>query len=383
MRKIKISKEIIKKIEEENEKCIGCKLCMKNCPMLDEFCNTPKELLERIKNNKEIDEVIPYSCALCNYCTQVCSQDVNLKDIFYNLRTHIVDTNQIPPKELGYSAVKFHQKNSFSKMFSTGIKGLESKEKRTVFFPGCSLSSYSPDVVMKTYQYLKEKLPGIGIILKCCGNPTHTMGEKEKFNDFYNTVQTEFKNNKIKEVIVACQNCYKTIEKNSPNIVITSLWEVISQYGVPEDKKDYYKCTDKTFSIHDPCPTRNESKIHDAIRNITLQLGLKINEMEFIREKTLCCGSGAMIGVTNKDLSLKQRQKRANQSKSNYIISYCEECVESMKKGGKKSIHILDLLFNDDIDKTFNQEDIGTIKKWSNRYKVKRRIASNVRDKEK
>ena len=88
-----------------------------------------------------------------------------------------------------------------------------------------------------------------------------------------------------------------------------------------------------------------------------------------------------MLGVTNKKLSSQQREKRANQSDSDYIITYCEECVESMKKGGRKSIHILDLLFDDSIDKTFNQKDINVTNKWVNRYKIKRRILKYAKDK--
>lgn len=375
MKKIKISKKLIEKISEESDKCIGCNLCKKNCPMLDEFCDTPKNLLQDMKENKQVDITVPYSCAHCNYCTEVCQKDVDLKEVFYNLKTHIVDTEGTPPKELGYNIVKSHQNNSFSKIFSTDIKGLKIDKKKRVFFPGCSLSSYSPDIIKETYKYLKEKLIGIGITLKCCGNPTYSIGQRDKFNHLYENLQSEFENLHVEEIIVACQNCYRIIKENSPNIKVTSLWEVISEHGVPEAKKDYYKSIDKIFSIHDPCPTRNEGKIHDSIRDIADQLGINIIEMKFTREKTLCCGSGAMIGVTNKKLASKQRNKRANQSESDYIITYCEECVESMKKGGKKSIHILDLLFNNKIEKTFNQRDINVANKWINRYRVKRRIA--------
>ena len=381
MKTIKIRDDLALKIEKEADKCIGCNLCMKNCPMAEKVLETPKELLEDIKGKKQVAIDIPYSCALCNYCTAVCPKDVKLRDVFFDLRTNIVDVLKTPPKELGYNSVKFHQNNSFSKVFSTDIKTLDEKGKGIVFFPGCSLSSYSPDIVMDTYEYLKEKLPEVAIALKCCGNPTYSMGESEKFSKLYNDLDREFKNNNVKEVIVACENCYKTIKNNSPDIKVSSLWEVISKHGVPDRKKSYYESLDKAFSIHDPCPTRNESKMHDAVRSILSELGIKVKEMEFTREKTLCCGSGAMIGVTSKELAMKQGEKRANQSTETCIISYCEECVESIRKGGKESIHILDLLFNKDIEETFDQEDINFINKWFNRYKSKRRISTYVKEK--
>ena len=381
MRKVHISESLIQKISKESDKCIGCNLCKKNCPMLDEFCDTPKEMLKDMRDEREVDIIVPYSCARCNYCNQVCPKDVDLKSIFYNLKTHIVETEGTPPKELGYNTVKSHQNNSFSNIFSTDIVGLNSEQKNVIFFPGCSLSSYSPEIVEKTYEYLKEKSPRIGIALKCCGNPTYSMGEFDKFSVLYKSLQDDFEESGVEEVIVACQNCYKVIKENSPNIKVTSLWDFLSKHGVPKSKKNYYRSIDKVFSIHDPCPTRSESHIHDSIRDIVDQLGINVVEMKFIREKTLCCGSGAMLGVTNKKLSSQQREKRANQSDSDYIITYCEECVESMKKGGRKSIHILDLLFDDSIDKTFNQKDINVTNKWVNRYKIKRRILKYAKDK--
>lgn len=376
MKKSILSDKILEKLKKEEDKCIGCKVCMENCPMLSNFCDTPKSLLKSIVDDREIDSIIPYSCALCGYCTQVCPKSVDLKEVFYTLRKHIVDGNKGVPKCISSKAVKVHQKNSFSKLFTAKYKSKDIDKKNIVFFPGCSLMAYSPEIVMSIYKYLKEKLPKIGILLKCCGNPTYSMGEEKQFKKNYLNLCDDFNEMNVDEVIVACQNCYKTIEKNSEDILVTSLWEVIGNMGVPENVRNIGENINTTFAIHDPCPTRDKAKIHEGIRKITTQLGLKIEEFQFNKDKTLCCGSGAMLGVTNKTLAVNQMKKRANQAKSEYILTYCEECVSSMKRGGKKSIHILDLLFNEDVYEkfNFNQKDISTLKKWLNRYMGKRMI---------
>ncbi len=373
---IRFDNEINLLLRKEKEKCIGCKLCMNNCPMLDQYCNSPEELLTQIVVNQQVDAIIPFSCALCGYCTQVCPKQVDLNKVFLELRMDIVKKNKGVPKTIPNRVIKFHQKNSFSKLFTTGAKGLDENKIKRVFFPGCALTAYSPELVMKTYDYLRDKLPGTGIMLNCCGKPTYSMGDMDNFNKYYATVQNTFDTNEVEEIIVACQNCYKTIEKNSPRQKITSLWDIISEVGIPDDKVNKGREIQTIFAIHDPCPTRENSHIHDSIRNITQKLGLKIKEMEFSRERTLCCGSGGMLGVTNSSLALKQMNRRTNQTKERYIISYCQECVESMRRGGKKSIHILDFLFCDEmyLMKDFDQEDISTLKKWSNRYIAKVKV---------
>lgn len=370
MKELKLSNEIKEKIKIEESKCTGCKLCMKNCPMLPTYCNTPKELLKNAVDNKAISVEIPYSCAICGYCTEVCPKKVDLNELFFQLRKSAVVENKGVPKEFGRTSVKYHQKNSFSKAFTTGIKTLQDSTAETVFFPGCSLTAYSPKLVLKVYNYLNEKLPGTGIMLKCCGKPTQFMGDEDTFQEYYSKVKADFEAGKVKEVITACQNCYKIMVKQSPHIKVTSLWEVIAREGVPEGITNRTRELGIRFALHDPCPTRDEDKIHTSIREILAMLGIEIEELKYSRSNTLCCGSGGMLGVTNNDLALKHMKKRADQAKAEHFATYCEECVQSLKRGGKKAVHILDLLFNEEMyaSKDFNQSSQGTLKSWINRY---------------
>ncbi|MGL5693292.1 MAG: heterodisulfide reductase-related iron-sulfur binding cluster, partial [Peptostreptococcaceae bacterium] len=127
---------------------------------------------------------------------------------------------------------------------------------------------------------------------------------------------------------------------------------------------------DKEFSLHDPCPMRYEKEIHNDVRSILNELGIKVVEFDQNRENSECCGSGAMVRVTNLDVSMKQTNKRADQSKTDTIISYCESCCESMLSAGKKSLHILDFIFNEDVisKNKFTQDSTSVIHKWKMRY---------------
>ena len=364
-----ISDKAMKKIIEAEEKCIGCKACMKGCPMLSKFCENPKDLLKELKDKKEYDYSLPYSCMLCGYCSKVCPKDIDLKSIFLRFRNDIVEENNGKvPKELGTGGVDLHQKLSFSYLFTSDIENLQGD---TIFFPGCGLISHSPKIVENTYGYLRTKINGIGIYTKCCGKPTAFLGKDEKFKGYYSILEKEFEGKNIKRIITGCQNCFMTIRNNSKDIEVVSLWEVIAKEGVPENRKGIGRTINQKFTIHDPCPTRDMDIIHSSVRDILNQLGFRVEEMKYNRGETLCCGAGGLVPTTESDIAKAHTVRRANEADTEYIIAYCQECVESMRRGGKKSYHILDLLFNGDYQ-DMEQINQGLIRKWVNRYNGKK-----------
>lgn len=365
---MKISDKTMKLVIEEEKKCIDCKQCMKGCPMLDKFCDSPKKLLGQLKSTMDFEYYLPYSCMLCGYCTKVCPKEVDLKNLFLELRRDVVNHGDGKlPKKLNIGGVEFHQKLSFSNLFTSDIQNLQSD---TIFFPGCGLISYSPKIVENAYDYLRSKIEGIGMYTKCCGKPTAFMGKDNKFKEYYSILEKEFKDRNINKIITGCQNCFMTIKNNSKDIEIISLWEILANFGIPEEKKDMGKNTPSKFTIHDPCPTRNEDVIHSSVRKIINELGFSVDEMSFNRGKTLCCGSGGMVSITQPHIAKAHTIRRAQEAKTEYIITYCQECVESMRKSGKSSYHILDLLFNKEFE-DIEQINQGLMTKWFNRYKGK------------
>ncbi|MBU3128837.1 4Fe-4S dicluster domain-containing protein [Clostridium tagluense] len=375
MRKISLSEDILKRVDTMSKECIACKKCMKNCIMLDEYCSSPKELFSEIIRDREIDIKIPYSCNLCNLCSEVCPRDINQKELYLELRRYAFKNHKKAIMPLGYKVVKFHQKNSFSRFFSASSKGVEDVTS-TAFIPGCSLMSYSPEMVMKTYKYLQNIIPGIKIILKCCGNPTHTMGDENGFKQYYSQLDHEIQKLKVAEIITTCPNCFISIKKNSPNLKITTVWEKINESIIPDGLLNKYDNVDIKFSLHDPCPTRYEGNTQDAVREIVEKMGIKMEEFKFSKGQTLCCGAGAMVGVTNNKLATEHMSKRAADAPSDHILTYCQTCAESLSIGEKNAVHLLDLMFNEEMfsNLIFQQKKSNTAEKWMNRYKGKRRI---------
>ena len=137
---------------QEASRCLQCecKLCMKECEMLNDFTGCPGELFQNIlAKGGQVDPLIPFSCNMCMQCTLVCPKEFSMMDRFMDLRIRMVRDNNGKSPIKGHKAIDIHQALGFSSFFNTGVAGGDGKTKR-VFIPGCSLPSYNPELVAKT-----------------------------------------------------------------------------------------------------------------------------------------------------------------------------------------------------------------------------------------
>ncbi|QEK12980.1 oxidoreductase [Crassaminicella thermophila] len=106
---------------EEASRCLKCecKLCMKECIMLNDFCECPKELFQNIIETGEVDPIIPYSCNMCIQCTIACPKDFKMSDRFMEIRKKMVKANNGKSPIKGHKAIDMHQMLGFSKLFNT------------------------------------------------------------------------------------------------------------------------------------------------------------------------------------------------------------------------------------------------------------------------
>jgi Fe-S oxidoreductase len=340
---------------------------MQGCPMLHSFTHSPKTLLHRFTTEKP-SSTMSFSCATCGLCAHTCPQDIDFGEVFEHAKKEYANDKKVL-KKYGYGAVVFHQKSSFSKLFSTAKRFTQGEHTHVAFMPGCALASYSPKLVYSIFEYLRSQLSGIGIIQQCCGTPTRMMGDEEQFKRYHSQLESELEAMGVNTVVSACENCYMSIKNHAPQIKIVSLYSLLRDIGVPESAQNAYAAFPKV-ALHDPCPTRFEGKLHDDVRALMRTIGLAYEEFKANREKTLCCGSGGMLELTNPALAQEQMRTRAHQTECESIVSYCQSCAESMSKGGKKGLHLLDFIFSD----TREQIAQGGIKKWYNRYRSRRMI---------
>ncbi|WP_413112010.1 FAD-dependent oxidoreductase [Thaumasiovibrio sp. DFM-14] len=113
-------------IKQESNRCFQCecKLCMKECIMMNDFGDCPKTLFSDFTENKTMDPLLAYSCNACDQCTIACPKDYPMKEIFLGARADFVNANGGKSPMPGHKAIYMHQKLGFSKLFTMAKKSV-------------------------------------------------------------------------------------------------------------------------------------------------------------------------------------------------------------------------------------------------------------------
>lgn len=348
--------------------CINCKKCVNICPFLQEYIKSPKSFINDLENSS-IDINLPYYCSLCSCCKRVCPKDIDLGQLFFLLREEITTTNNGKTPIKGHKAMDFHQNFSNNTIFK-GVYGKKNTKK--FFMPGCSLNGYSPNLSLKTYNYLKEKLGDVGLILNCCNKPTKDLGKRDLFDKRFSQFISSLKkfNNDDIEIITACQSCFRVLKDETKDIKITSLWSLFSEIGIPKNSIGKGLGSNLTFSIKDSCQGLDYKEIGDGIRYVVESLGYNLNSKDVTNN---CCGLGGIVHLSNPLLSKKTKDNCINSLNSDNVITYCGGCLSAINNSDKNSYHILELIFEDEdtlfVDRKVN---ISALSSWKNRYKIKK-----------
>ncbi|HBE44466.1 MAG TPA: hypothetical protein DDW17_03180 [Deltaproteobacteria bacterium] len=337
--------ELNKLAEEIVDNCLECGLCLGDCEFLGKYFTSPKELVTMYKDGNFSDRPeIPYSCCICNLCEEICPQNLNSGKMCLLVREELVDEGIGPLPQ--HQLVKRTQEFVLSDAFRLVQADLKAGKCERVFFPGCSLSGYSPSLVKSSYMYLKERLSNIGIILGCCGGPNHFIGEVSPFKEILGQIKRDMEKLGASEIIVACPDCYRTFKENLPEIRLKSIYEAMVEMGLPSG----IKLEDWTFSLHDSCTARWEKSLQDSVRELIKRLNYEIEDVEYSRDKARCCGMGGMVPFVDFELAANITRRRLNEFHFD-IVTYCAACREAFALE-RPAIHILDLIFNPDWQKT-------------------------------
>ena len=242
----------------------------------------------------------------------------------------------------------FHQGLGFSGML------MKIPAAEAVFWPGCALLNLDGHILEKTLEILRRAEPEIALACGCCGQPTVYLFQEKTEKRRAKLVKLLQKQG-VKRIYTACPNCTLQL-RELEGFEILPIWPVLASQIRPED----ISVPAGGFIWHDPCPTRKEPEQQKAARDLLQFCGCDCTEPEHTGCKTQCCGNFHMLAATDPEKSAKMRRNRlAEFPGDRTIVSNCEGCLGAFRGEGRKTVHLLELLFG-----------ASNSRGWANRIKT-------------
>lgn len=212
-----------------------------------------------------------------------------------------------------------------------------------IYFPSCKLTAYLSESSKKIQDYLGEKY---GMNITGCCRPNH---------------------NKLTEQDIAvyiCNTCAAFIREDAPQAKAISVWEFLAE----DDEFPWRDYHGEKMTVQDCWRVYDNRTQQDAIRKILERMNIEIVEIENNFEKTDFCGTSLLEALSpqngefapirfienardkfiphSKEDQEKIMKEYCTQFTTDKVVCYCTACVQGVKLGGVKGIHLLDLMMN-------------------------------------
>lgn len=373
----------------EAQRCIKCRCmeCVKQCSFMEKFEKYPRKYIREAFNNLSTGiagmvcrAATPAinSCTLCGLCGEICPNHIPMSEIYRSARETLVKINAMPPRYHDFPLRDMLYSNSDAISFFRHPKGKE--RSSYMFFPGCQLIAATPEYIKPVYEYLSNALKGeVGLMLGCCGAPAMWAGQ----SDIYGQVMDKFKqiwDDAGKPVIItACPTCNREFSEAIPEAEIKTVWHYYSTFGLPEISAgaNADEAKSPSVSVHDPCTSRNRNDMHEEIRTILKNKGYVVEEYEYSKNMTRCCGNGGLISYSDAALAKEFAAKRISETR-NGIVTYCAVCRDFLANGEKPVYHILDIIYGNEGSERGFRAKTGISDKMKNRTELKKTLLRDI-----
>jgi heterodisulfide reductase subunit D len=336
----------------------------------------------RIQPSEEVRDIV-YKCTECGGCAVSCKFLNTLEplEIISKLREKLVSLGYGPmPKQQQYIEAVKNNHNPYNEPHEKRIDWLPKDIKidpnaKTLYFVGCTSSYRRKEIAIATTRLLDAANYPFKILDGkefCCGSPVLRTGDKKSFVEQLNKNIDNIEKEGIETVIFSCAGCYNTFKVDYPlerscNFKIFHTAELFNKL-IESSQLQLNNQVPYTVTYHDPCHLgRNSEKyeswdgevlelmplisinmpekpkrygiygVYEAPREVLKKIpGIKLVEMERIKEFSYCCGAGGGVKSAFPEFATKTAKTRIEEAENtgaDIISSACPFCSTNLKDG--------------------------------------------------
>ncbi len=346
-------------------------------------------LEKRVDYSAKLLEVV-YNCQMCGACDVSCkySMDMEVLEPLYEFRIRCVEDGHTIPvldrliNSLRKQGTMIPGAKTKRGQWAEGleVKDFTKQETEVIFHAGCR-TCYDKalwKVAKATVSLLQRAGVAVGIGGEnelCCGGRAYQTGYKEDFLRQSQQNMALFKKAGAKTLVTGCADCYHAFKVLYDKFGMKGDLEVLhtTEYLarlIKEGKLKPRKKVAINATYHDPCHLgrlgepylhwegkeipghirifdppkefrRGTYGVYEPPREVLRSIpGLKLFEMDRIKEYAWCCGAGGGVRETNPEFAQWTAQERiteARQTGAEALVTACPGCERSFSDAIKEN----------------------------------------------
>jgi Fe-S oxidoreductase len=349
---LEIAQAVMEAKGDELKLCYQCGTCTAFCPWGNLKNFNPRKLIEMVRLGFEGFEEGMWTCVNCKLCQDKCPIQINIPQLFQSVRSILLEWNSgpaelnIPIASLKDNDNPWQQPKDSRDEWAKTIKVPPFKDDTEYLLYTCCTNDYDPrnqKDALAAIEILKRAKVDFGYIgnsQACCGDMVYTVGN----NDIYASLETKnkamFQQLGVKKIITFsphCMNAFNnryTYEADENKPECQHLVEIYDNL-IRENKLEFKLPIKQKVTYHDPCYLGRYCNIYDAPRNVINAIPeIQFIEMQYIREKSHCCGGGgggAWLETEKGERLGDLRILEAIEVGAEVIVTACPYCVQMLE----------------------------------------------------
>lgn len=377
----------------ELDACTRCQECVAVCPIIPEgytdgamerildwqqACKS-ESLIGRIlkKDSDKTNFLLKISkslsrCTTCGICAAVCESGIATTSLWESMRGACIEMGLIEKESNKRAEATIHNKNPYREEQKTRSNWIPSStlitnKAETLLFAGCTISYRNPELGIAALHILAAS--GIPFTMLnndefCCGSYLFRTGFWKEYADSILMMIQKIQNMGVKEVLVPCSGCMKTIVVEWPVVYGSNLpFNVISfpyfiREKIKQNKIQFESFNDMRVIYHDPCHggrhlmhLLGEDFVFNAPRDVISAIP-GVNLLEFFKNRQFqsCCGAGGGLKSIDPILASNIARKKLDlmsQMRADILVSSCPFCEKNFNDAmgsEKSSYEVMDLI---------------------------------------
>ncbi|WP_165062421.1 (Fe-S)-binding protein [Adlercreutzia sp. ZJ154] len=333
-------------------------------------------------------------CCFCGHCTAECPHHVLAPEDMRVWRELFMRTEIMPAQDSRLVMVdeEWHIFSAYRAIYGIGYPEFTSLDAAaehgpgladTLFFPGCSLVSYAPDVMRAIGAWLTESGVSWALSDGCCGSPLMSAGMFERAAALRAKFIDQMQKAGITRMVTVCPGCADEFVEDMPaGIDIVPLPELLEQLSAQRESEGresgFSPLSRDAITFFDSCHDRSSCRNARAIRRLMAKYVPQAAQLEMDNHKrqTLCCGAGGAVASYDADITNSRVWRVIDEARATgaqTVITMCPTCTYTIAQAnlsaperGIENKHYLEMLFGVEIDWANVFDQLGSM--WTGEY---------------